>query len=128
MENRVTEFVHLERSFPKIIKKVKVYMGMDQDFSRVCRDFEDVTETIEILEPTGNVLVVRNQDRPGVIGAVGSHLGEEGINVNSLYVAHASDKGVALALWSIDSVLDEANLTALRKLALVGSASMVQLP
>ena len=52
MENRVTEFVHLERSFPKIIKKVKVYMGMDQDFSRVCRDFEDVTETIEILENT----------------------------------------------------------------------------
>lgn len=27
-------------------------MGMDQDFARLCNDFEDVTKTIEILENT----------------------------------------------------------------------------
>jgi len=50
MKNQVNAFVHLEQSFPKIIRKVKVYMSMDQDFLRLCRDFEDVTETIAILE------------------------------------------------------------------------------
>lgn len=52
MENQVTEFVHLELKFLNIIREVKVYMGMDQDFYKLCRDFEDVTKTIEILENT----------------------------------------------------------------------------
>lgn len=86
-----------------------------------------INEFLVELAPAGKVLVVRNQDRPGVIGAVGSLLGEKGINVNSLHVAHDSSKGVALALWAIDSDLDDLSLDAIRKLALVGSASLVQL-
>ena len=52
VENQLFEFVHLKKYFPQIIRKVKVYMGMDQDFYRLCRDFEDVIKTIEILENT----------------------------------------------------------------------------
>ena len=52
MQNQIIEFVHLKKSFPQIIGKVKAYMGMDQDFYRLCRDFEDATSTIEILENT----------------------------------------------------------------------------
>ena len=79
------------------------------------------------LSPQGTVLVVRNQDRPGVIGAVGSLLGEKGINVNDLHVAHDRKRGVALALWSIDSELDDAALASITNLALIGQASLVQL-
>ncbi len=87
----------------------------------------EINEFLVELSPKGTVLVVRNQDRPGVIGAVGSLLGEKGINVNNLHVAHDRNKGVALALWSIDSELDDAALGAISKLALIGQASLVQL-
>ncbi len=87
----------------------------------------EINDFLVELSPIGIVLVVRNQDRPGVIGAVGSLLGERGINVNNLHVAHDRNKGVALALWSIDSDLDDAALVAISKLALVGQASLLRL-
>lgn len=87
----------------------------------------EINEFLVELSPKGTVLVVRNQDRPGVIGAVGSLLGEKGINVNNLHVAHDRKKGVALALWSIDSELDDEALSSITKLALIGQASLVRL-
>ncbi|MCP4445674.1 MAG: phosphoglycerate dehydrogenase [Myxococcales bacterium] len=87
----------------------------------------EINEFLVELSPEGTVLVVRNQDRPGVIGAVGSLLGEKGINVNNLHVAHDRDKGVALALWSIASEPDAGALAEIGRLALVGQASLVRL-
>ena len=87
----------------------------------------EINDFLVELSPRGTVLVVRNQDRPGVIGAVGSLLGEKGINVNNLHVAHDRKRGVALALWSIASELDAEGLEAIGKLALIGQASLVRL-
>jgi D-3-phosphoglycerate dehydrogenase len=78
-------------------------------------------------QPHGTILVVQNQDRPGVIGAVGSELGSRGINVNSLYVGQDREKGVALALWCVDAALDDKVVAAIRALPLIGSAQVVQL-
>jgi (S)-sulfolactate dehydrogenase len=77
--------------------------------------------------PTGTILVVVNDDRPGVIGAVGSALGVRGINVNGLYVGLDRDKGVALELWCVDSPLSEAVVAEIRALPPVSSAQVVQL-
>jgi hypothetical protein len=44
------EFVHLEFTFPDIIRKIKVYMGMDMDFARLCKDFDEVVESMNFLE------------------------------------------------------------------------------
>ncbi|HEU5059444.1 MAG TPA: phosphoglycerate dehydrogenase [Kofleriaceae bacterium] len=78
-------------------------------------------------QPQGTILVVQNQDRPGVIGAVGSELGNRGINVNSLYVGQDREKGVALALWCVDAALDDQVIAAIRSLPLIGSAQVVKL-
>ena len=77
--------------------------------------------------PTGTILVVVNDDRPGVIGAVGSALGGLGINVNGLHVGQDRDKGVALELWCVDSALDEAVVAEISRLPLIDSAQVVQL-
>jgi (S)-sulfolactate dehydrogenase len=77
--------------------------------------------------PTGTILVVVNQDRPGVIGAVGTALGVRGINVNGLYVGQDRDKGVALELWCVDSPLADDVVAEIRALAPVSSAQVVQL-
>ena len=77
--------------------------------------------------PAGTILVVQNQDRPGVIGAVGSALGGRGINVASLHVGQDREKGTALALWCVDSALSADVVSEIRALPLIGSAQVVQL-
>ncbi|HTE56586.1 MAG TPA: phosphoglycerate dehydrogenase [Kofleriaceae bacterium] len=77
--------------------------------------------------PTGTILVVHNQDKPGVIGVIGSALGTRGINVSGLYVGQDRAKGVALELWCVDSTLDDEVVAEIRALAPVTSAQVVHL-
>jgi D-3-phosphoglycerate dehydrogenase len=75
--------------------------------------------------PQGRVLVVLNDDRPGVIGAVGSILGTRGINVNSLHVG-VGGEGVAIALWNVDAEIESVALDEIRNHALIRSAHVVE--
>jgi D-3-phosphoglycerate dehydrogenase len=77
--------------------------------------------------PEGRILVVRNQDRPGVIGALGTLLGQRGINVSRMQVGLDKTSGEALQLWNVDGELDAATLDGIRKLAHVRSATLVNL-
>lgn len=63
----------------------------------------------------GAILAVRNHDRPGVIGSVGTILGAAAINVSSMQMG--LDKGVkeAAALWSLDSPLPPQVLEQVQK-------------
>jgi D-3-phosphoglycerate dehydrogenase len=63
-------------------------------------------------EITDNMLYVRNQDKPGFIGHIGSKLGENGINIATFHLGRTSQGGEALVLVSTDqtvapSLLDE---------------------
>jgi D-3-phosphoglycerate dehydrogenase len=77
--------------------------------------------------PEGRHLVLRNQDRPGVIGAVGTLLGGRGINVARMQVGLDKDKKEALQLWNVDADVDAATLDAVRKVAGVTHATFVTL-
>jgi D-3-phosphoglycerate dehydrogenase / 2-oxoglutarate reductase len=79
------------------------------------------------VRPQGHILAVTNQDRPGVIGSVGTLLGERGINVNSMHVGLDEEAGVALALWNLDSALPDELVAAVRDLPLVSSAQVIEL-
>ena len=49
----------------------------------------------------GPALIVANDDKPGVIGAVGTILGKHGINVARLQVGLDDETGRALAVWNL---------------------------
>src|SRR4029453_15713080 len=48
------------------------------------------------LPPAATMLVVRNDDRPGMIGAVGTVLGDAGINIADMDVGRSAQPGSAL--------------------------------
>lgn len=73
----------------------------------------------------GSVLVVRNQDRPGVIGTVGTILGAAGINVSSMQLGLDKAAHEAAALWALDSALPAAVLDQVRATKGVTSACAV---
>ena len=76
----------------------------------------------------GAILVINNEDRPGVIGAVGTVLGHAQINVSRLQVGLAPGSKQAVSLWSLDSPLPSSVLDQIRGLPNVKTALSVLLP
>ncbi|MBX7162006.1 MAG: ACT domain-containing protein, partial [Acidimicrobiia bacterium] len=68
---------------------------------------------VEVL-PAGQVLVVRNDDRPGMIGALGMTLAEHKVNVADMALGRARGGGSALMVVSTDSAVPEAAVEQLR--------------
>ncbi len=75
----------------------------------------------------GPVVIMRNEDRPGVIGSVGTLLGNRGINVSRMQVGLDEQGGQALALWNVDSLVGGAALDELRAIDYVSSVHTLRL-
>jgi D-3-phosphoglycerate dehydrogenase len=75
----------------------------------------------------GTLLFVRNRDVPGVIGHVGTRLGEAGVNIGEFHQARDTKGGEALAVINLDEELDSWTLASLRDLPDVLSAWQVRL-
>ncbi len=60
--------------------------------------------TVEI-PPAEYMLVVRNDDRPGMIGVVGTVLGEAGVSISSMGVGPSAEGNTALMVLSTDRLV-----------------------
>jgi len=77
--------------------------------------------------PEGYVLLLHNQDVPGVVGRVGTLLGENGINIAGLELGREHVGGMALSLFHVDDPVPDAVLEALRTHPNVVSATLLKL-
>lgn len=59
------------------------------------------------LKPEGYMLFVRHTDRPGIIGQVGTLLGEAGINIAGMYVGREAAGKRAVMVLTIDEPVPE---------------------
>jgi D-3-phosphoglycerate dehydrogenase len=66
--------------------------------------------------PAGNMVLTRNSDVPGVVGRVGTILGERGVNISRFHLGRSERGGEAMAVIETDAPLDDATLTELRAL------------
>jgi D-3-phosphoglycerate dehydrogenase len=77
--------------------------------------------------PEGPTLLIHNHDRPGVVGTVGSALGEEGLNISRMQLALVRERGEACMLVNIDNVPTEDVLERLRALPNMIAVQLVEL-
>ena len=77
--------------------------------------------------PEGATLLIRNGDRPGVVGHIGSVLGEAGINISRMQLALSLDGDQALQLLNVDPAPAEATLRALQEIDGVESVDLIDL-
>lgn len=77
--------------------------------------------------PSGHMLVMQNRDVPGVIGRVGTILGERGVNISNFHLGRRERGGEAMALIEIDAPVDKETLQSLRELEQVLSAQPIEL-
>src|SRR5512145_1188860 len=56
--------------------------------------------------PQGHMLVTRNHDVPGVIGGIGTILGQGGVNISRFHLGRRERGGEAMAVIEVDAPLD----------------------
>jgi len=77
------------------------------------------------VNPKETLLILTNKDVPGVIGRVGTLLGQRHVNIAEYHQARLAQGGDALAAVSVDGTVDEATRLALLELPDVVTASIV---
>jgi D-3-phosphoglycerate dehydrogenase len=79
------------------------------------------------IVPEGVLIILKNTDVPGVIGRVGSLLGDHGINIAGYHQARREKGGEALAAISVDGEIPPEIRDALLELDEISSAVLVRL-
>jgi D-3-phosphoglycerate dehydrogenase len=67
------------------------------------------------VPPAASMLMVKNDDRPGVIGLVGTLLGDAGINIADMDVGRAAEPGTAVMLIAPTEAVPAGVIDALRR-------------
>ena len=65
------------------------------------------------LRAEGNVILLEYQDRPGVMGRVGTLLGEVGINIEAAQLSQTTDRTDAIMLLRVDRPVDSTVLDSI---------------
>ena len=79
------------------------------------------------IRPSGPMLVTQHTDRPGVIGKVGTLLGEAGINIAGMHVGRESEGRSAVMVLKLDTPTPEPLLDQIRRVDGMETARLVQL-
>jgi D-3-phosphoglycerate dehydrogenase len=77
-------------------------------------------------EVTPYMLYSENNDKPGYIGAIGTALGEAGINVSTFTLGREDRGGKAIALLGVDEPIDDALMARVRGLSNVMRADRLK--
>ena len=77
--------------------------------------------------PSGCLVILRNQDVPGVVGKVGTLLGVAGVNIAEYHQARHEQGGEALAAIRVDQPIDESLIDQLAAASEIVEVSQVDL-
>ena len=77
------------------------------------------------IPPAPHMVVVRNDDTPGMIGRVGTVLGDAGINISDMVVGQSTDGVAALMVLAVDRDPDTAVVEDLLSRADIESVAIV---
>jgi len=77
--------------------------------------------------PEGILFIMENRDRPGIVGWIGTFLGQKNINIASMSLSRAEPGCRALSILNLDSCPDEATLQELQADPDIHSVRIVRL-
>jgi len=77
--------------------------------------------------PHGIVLVLENTDRPGIVGRIGTLLGDHGVNIATMSLSRNQVGGTALTVLNLDTAPSEELLAEIRASGDIHSAQVIEL-
>lgn len=78
------------------------------------------------IVPAGDMMLIRNEDRPGIIGLVGNTFGKAGVNIADMAISRRDDS--ALMVLKLDAVASDDLIQSLKANESILHVSTVQLP
>lgn len=82
--------------------------------------------TIDVA-PNGNLLYVHHNDRPGVIGRVGTILGTNDVNIATMQVGRRDVGGDAIMMLTVDKAVSAEILDTLGEMSEIKSVTLIEL-
>jgi D-3-phosphoglycerate dehydrogenase len=118
------EWVHVQlfSGAKKLISAGGTFFGSPNN-PRIVRLFSQSVE----IPVTGTLLLLNNADKPGIVGHLGTLLAKHKINIASMSLSRDTVGGMALTVFSLDSVPTPALLEELRKDADISNVKVVNL-
>ncbi len=77
--------------------------------------------------PRGVILILENTDRPGMVGRIGTLLGDHGVNIATMSLSRNQAGGTALTVLNLDTTPDDALLAEIRANEDIKSAQVIEL-
>ena len=82
---------------------------------------------VDVPPGEGYLLACENRDRPGMVGAIGTLLGQFGVNISFMNVGRHEKRGTALMVLTLDEPTTAEQLDEVRKIPDIISAKLVRL-
>lgn len=79
------------------------------------------------FSPAGHLLLIRHRDRPGMIGKVGTMLGDADVNIASMQVARDAPRGEAIMVLTLDDPVPASVFEILRQSPDIEWAKVLQI-
>ncbi len=86
-----------------------------------------VNDKTFVALPEGNLVVIENNDVPGIIGRVGTYLGDKKMNIAEMTWGRRDADSHAMTIINVDGDVDEATLEGLRTLPDILGARLIRL-
>jgi D-3-phosphoglycerate dehydrogenase len=77
--------------------------------------------------PHGIVLILENTDRPGMVGRIGTLLGDHGVNIATMSLSRNQEGGTALTVLNLDTTPSAELLAKMRASEDIHSAQVIEL-
>jgi D-3-phosphoglycerate dehydrogenase len=77
--------------------------------------------------PHGVILILENTDRPGIVGRIGTLLGNHGVNIATMSLSRNQAGGTALTVLNLDTAPSEELLAEIRASGDIHSAQVIEL-
>ncbi len=85
-------------------------------FDRDRARFAEVNRLAIDIAPEGHLLMLFNEDAPGVVGQVGTLLAERGVNIADMSLGRDRDGGTAIVALVLDEPVNATDLAAIAAL------------
>jgi len=118
------EWLHVQVSDGgvKLISAGGTFFG-SPDNPRIVRVYSQATEIV----PSGIVLLLKNKDRPGIVGYLGTLMGRHKVNIASMSLSRDTAGGYALTVLNLDSVPPQEVLDEIQRDPDISNVKVVKL-